>query len=123
MRKRDLLISTGVAVAIAIAAILFLRKELPPEKEPIVSSTLAEEANSALEGELEISALEEPTPDDTTVATEQPSSLNQAQIESRRMYAAHAPLREPEIADPNSKTNQKIMQSMISKAIASKKNK
>ena len=36
---------------------------------------------------------------------------------SARMYAAHAPLRTPEVADPDSATNKKIMQTMVLKAL------
>ena len=35
-----------------------------------------------------------------------------------RMYAAHAPLRTGEVADPDSKTNRKILQTMVTKALA-----
>lgn len=35
-----------------------------------------------------------------------------------RMYAAHAPLRLPEVADPDSETNRRILQTMVEKALA-----
>jgi hypothetical protein len=35
-----------------------------------------------------------------------------------RMYAAHAPLRVPEVADPDSATNKQILQTMVTKALA-----
>ena len=37
---------------------------------------------------------------------------------SARMYAAHASLREPEVADPDSQTNKKILSAMVAKALA-----
>jgi hypothetical protein len=33
------------------------------------------------------------------------------------MYMAHAPLRTPEVADPDSATNQKVLQTMVEKAL------
>ena len=45
---------------------------------------------------------------------EQPAEI----AASARMYAAHASLRAPEVADPDSKTNQQILQTMVSKALA-----
>jgi hypothetical protein len=35
-----------------------------------------------------------------------------------RMYLAHAPLRTPEVADPDSKANKQILQTMVLKALA-----
>lgn len=35
-----------------------------------------------------------------------------------RMYAAHAPLRTPEVADPDSKANKRILSTMVAKALA-----
>jgi hypothetical protein len=35
-----------------------------------------------------------------------------------RMYAAHAPLRTPELADPDSQSNKRILQTMVQKALA-----
>lgn len=37
---------------------------------------------------------------------------------SRRMYLAHAPLREPEVADPDSEANRRILQTMVTKALS-----
>jgi hypothetical protein len=36
---------------------------------------------------------------------------------THRMYLAHAPLRTPEVADPDSKGNRQILQSMVTKAL------
>lgn len=37
---------------------------------------------------------------------------------TRRMYAAHAPLRTPQVADPDSVPNRQILQTMVMKAMA-----
>lgn len=42
--------------------------------------------------------------------------LSEEVLATRRMYSAHAPLREPEIDDPDSQENIAIMQQLISAA-------
>ena len=37
---------------------------------------------------------------------------------TERMYLAHASLRAPEVADPDSETNRRILQTMVTKALA-----
>lgn len=39
-------------------------------------------------------------------------------IATARMYAAHASLRTPEVADPDSQSNKQILQTMVLKALA-----
>lgn len=41
-------------------------------------------------------------------------------LESRRMYMAHAPLREPSVDDPDSVENKRIMQQMIGSVLTRK---
>jgi hypothetical protein len=40
------------------------------------------------------------------------------EMATRRMYAAHFPLRTPEVADPDSPSNRQILQTMVQKALA-----
>jgi hypothetical protein len=56
----------------------------------------------------------------TTAAPANIAAVNQSTevIATARMYAAHASLREPEVADPDSKTNQQILQTMVFKALS-----
>lgn len=56
------------------------------------------------------SASPAPTPRD---AAERPTEI----AATARMYAAHAPLRTPEVADPDSPGNRRILQTMIGKAL------
>ena len=37
---------------------------------------------------------------------------------TRRMYGAHASLRSPELADPDSETNRRVLQTMVEKALS-----
>ncbi len=46
-----------------------------------------------------------------------PRPTSEAQA-TARMYAAHASLRTPEVADPDSKANKQILQTMVLKALA-----
>lgn len=47
-----------------------------------------------------------------------PQTQNEETAATARMYAAHASLRTPEVADPDSKANKQILQTMVLKALA-----
>lgn len=48
-----------------------------------------------------------------------PPAINRDEsVATARMYAAHAPLRAPEIADPDSESSRKILGTMVAKALA-----
>ena len=55
--------------------------------------------------------------------TTQPAVIPQsAEVRSSRaMYMAHAPLRTPEVADPDSAANRRILQTMVEKALSRQK--
>jgi hypothetical protein len=46
-----------------------------------------------------------------------PPTLVDEVAATERMYLAHSPLREPEVADPDSETNRRILQTMVEKAV------
>lgn len=46
-----------------------------------------------------------------------PLPPNSNEVATNRMYLAHASLRTPEVADPDSVTNREILQTMIGKAL------
>jgi len=46
------------------------------------------------------------------------TSTDREVIATRRMYLAHAPLRTPEVSDPDSAGNRKVLSSMIFKALS-----
>lgn len=50
--------------------------------------------------------------------TSTPAAAIPEAVGTRRMYAAHAPLRTPAVADPDSGQNRQILQTMVSKALA-----
>lgn len=66
-----------------------------------------------------------PAPDVTTAASlggapatdSRPAPADEPAA-TARMYAAHAPLRVPEVADPDSISNQRILHAMVNKALA-----
>lgn len=47
-----------------------------------------------------------------------PAPVQNETAATARMYAAHAPLRTPEVADPDSAANRQILQTMVFKALA-----
>jgi hypothetical protein len=49
-----------------------------------------------------------PTPDESAI----PEAVG-----TRRMYGAHAPLRTPAVANPDSEQNRRILQTMVTKAL------
>jgi hypothetical protein len=60
-------------------------------------------------------------PSPSTVAPAAPAAPVQNSTElaaSARMYAAHAPLRTPEVADPDSAANKRILGTMVAKMLA-----
>ncbi len=52
------------------------------------------------------------------VVAPQPSAPADEVAATERMYLAHAPLRAPEVSDPDSETNRRILQTMVAKALA-----
>ncbi len=56
------------------------------------------------------------TPADSTAAVN-PAATHSEIEASARMYAAHAPLRVPEVADPDSASNKEILNTMVTKLI------
>jgi hypothetical protein len=52
------------------------------------------------------------------VVPPEPAASSEETAASANMYAAHAPLREPEVADPDSESNKRVLQTMVAKAIA-----
>jgi hypothetical protein len=50
-------------------------------------------------------------------APEAPAGLPAEVEATRRMYLAHAPLRAPEVANPDSESNRRILQTMVAKAL------
>lgn len=62
---------------------------------------------------LELSAV----PSTTVVAPPQHVPLINEVVATERMYMAHVPLRNPEVADPDSENNRRILQTMVVKAL------
>lgn len=113
MKLRILLLSCAIcAVTIAL---WILRPSRPTEHTPS-SGTLAE-------------TVAEPITTNSLVSsgvgdggTPMPSQEITADYEqevqaTRRMYMAHASLRTPEVADPDSKANREILEAMVKKAL------
>jgi hypothetical protein len=61
-----------------------------------------------------VSGVEQP-PDG--IAPDAPADNTVEVAASWRMYAAHEPLRRPEVADPDSEANRRILETMVMKAL------
>lgn len=103
----------AVGVTMAVAALLWLQKQGTHEQPPAHISAVSRRAPP------EGSTLVRPGPvsnNSTPIATA-PAPLSQEVTATRRMYAAHAPLRTSPVADPDSEANRKILDTMVRKAL------
>lgn len=109
----SILVALAALILVAVFGFLYLRRqpvgdkvadEIEANKTP-VTTTLSEDIDTA-----------EQTP---TVATQpKPVEDTREQVAAtRRMYMAHAPLRTPEVADPDSAANRQILETMVAKAL------
>jgi hypothetical protein len=57
-------------------------------------------------------------PDDAKISPAPVSLPVAARVGTARMYMAHAPLRVPAVADPDSEENRRILETMVRKALA-----
>lgn len=64
------------------------------------------------------SAQPAPVPVAPSAIVAQPQPVIDEVVATERMYLAHAPLREPEVSDPDSETNRRILETMVTKALA-----
>lgn len=107
---------TLCTIALAIAVILFLQirnpgcQSGPGQKEDIAPQAtvprvapVSTPPNDQPAGPAAFAPVEAAQPDESSATL--------------RMYAAHAPLRVPEVADPDSQTNRQILQTMVQKAL------
>ena len=103
------------AIALAIAVFLLFQKRTashqPARNETTASRTPRPAAPAALPFTDEPAGPATPAP--VALATPQPDETSA----TLQMYAAHAPLRVPELADPDSATNRQILQTMVQKAL------
>ena len=115
MKKRKLLFGVSLLVVAGVGFLYYSTRSgatcqaLPDSDD----ATVAAESNAEATAESPSRAN----------ASEAPVTGADASPEVRatlRMYAAHAPLRQPPVADPDSVENKRIMQAMIAKALASK---
>lgn len=99
-----------------------VEKTLPKPSEPSTGSPAAISANPPpTSSPAQLAANEEkPAPDNPSTASASvagSTSLPPESIATRRMYMAHASLRTPEVSNPDSETNRRILQTMVTKAL------
>ena len=118
MKSRTKILSCLGALAAALIVLALWYETLHPEPEGTPQTAVAGAATTALE----------------TIATEQPEPASAEEVvatpdlvltedvadevaATRRMYMAHQPLRAPDIADPRSEENRRILETMVNKAL------
>lgn len=91
---------------------------MPEATAPTAKSATASQASATAAGATQ----SQPQAPDSTTRTVGASSIEPAdkpEVQAtRRMYAAHAPLRTREVADPDSETNRAVVQTMLQKSLA-----
>ncbi len=120
--KKNTKLLVGLCVIATVALLTLVFHPLKEQDAPIVENKsltdskirILEDASTPDVGALLISGSAEV--EETTIDLSQERA---PVLESRRMYMAHAPLRVPSVADPDSIENKRIMQIMIAKAISS----
>ncbi|MBI5422956.1 MAG: hypothetical protein HZA32_02640 [Opitutae bacterium] len=114
---------TTVPATSAIAQVQTMPPVAPKTSEPIasVAEALVTEpaiANSADRVDPKPSTTEPSTPPGAPDGTDAvPATASEVQA-TRRMYAAHAPLRAPEVANPDSTANRAALQTMLQKSLS-----
>ena len=88
--------------------------EMPVDAVPVVAVTSAQPLASSSSAARQPSQPPSPLAEDTSEPTKTPPEM----ASTMNMYLAHAPLREPEVADPDSVTNRRILATMVQKAIS-----
>jgi hypothetical protein len=107
----------AVAATLVVAAILYWwidrsrETRTPTMERPQQTAATPPAVSSAAVAP--VAAIEAPTP-----APEVPAGLPVEVEATRRMYLAHAPLRTPQVANPDSESNRRILQTMVAKALS-----
>jgi len=112
MNPRTRFLFAAIAVLLTAASVWFLgrsHKAATPAKAPAPATAAAKPASPM--------AVVPPAP--ASAPAPKPLAPQQvAEVEATaRMYLAHAPLRVPEVTDPDSVTNRQILQTMVGKAL------
>lgn len=114
MKKQNIKLLSILVLAAIVVGIFLWRFATPPATGKLQpSGTMPVTVKNAAEP---ASSIDQP------VTSEQTPGVvsNSEEAATRSMYAAHAPLRAPELADPDSAANLRILQTMVGKAIARK---
>lgn len=112
-KTKPIFITAVLLVSAAVIATLLFRT---PSSEQVTDAVDQNEESVASVGD-PIAAQKDSS---TAATTPQPvlTEDNHEQVAAtRRMYMAHAPLRTPEVADPDSGQNRVILETMVTKAL------
>ncbi len=114
--KKRFIASLSIAVALAAVALLLFKRgnESSDVRGVTAGDTPAPAGVAAKASSEETAPLAQP--DDSASPPETALEPTEAVKQMRSMVAAHASLRSPEVADPDSETNKRIMQKMVMQA-------
>ena len=90
----------------------------PPVPTPVASTLIALPAPAVTPASSTSDATDQSQPLMSSASQPQPLSQSDSILATQRMYLAHASLRTPEVADPDSVGNRQILQTMLAKALA-----
>ena len=111
---------TLCAIVLTFAAfLLFQKRDTGRASRPGKKETAASQTPRPVPPAL-FSSGDEPAGPANSALSETPPALSTESRATLQMYAAHAPLRAPELANPDSTTNRQILQTMVQKALQRK---
>ncbi len=109
LRTRTLSLAAGIGALSASVWWLTSHRAPPSLTAPNPAAVAAAPAHAPAP----VAPMAEPPP-----APPPPAPAQQAEVQAtERMYLAHAPLRVPEVADPDSASNRQTLQTMVAKAL------
>lgn len=118
--RRKKTIWLAVLLSLVAGLVLWLRERPTPQQAPRPTAAAAPAQPSPRPA-----TVSPPVAATAPLAVPAPASVPVDSARSRaalkaseRMYAAHAPLRTAEVANPDSTTNRRILQTMVEKALA-----
>jgi len=115
MKKRYLYLVLLVCLILGIVVYLL------PKTEQNTPATPAKETNKVVEAQkppvAKLQTKQDPKKEPEKVQKEKQKPSKQV-LATRSMIAAHESLRQPSVADPDSKENQEALQSMVFKALS-----
>jgi hypothetical protein len=115
--QRAVSIAAGAALALAVGVAWWLARS--PHAEPAGPARADTSEAAATPPAVAGASADEADPASTAAGSflPEPGDTSEQVAATRRMYTAHAPLREAEVADPDSAANREVLETMVRKAL------